>query len=123
MTMEQLDLFRRVSIPTIMVDPEDAGTQTGEWLPPPPGWKPTPISEQLDKPIDPEGDCCVLNGSPCILFGMWDYAEDWSGEFVRDMHPFALLSAPEITREEFWKLVRAKNAEAKWKVQPAGLIS
>ena len=108
MTMDQMDLFRRASMPTIMVDPEDAGTQTGTQLPPPPGWKPTPISEQLDEPIDPEGDCCVLGGKPYILFGMWDYAEDWSGEFVREVHPFLLLSAPEVSREEFWKLVRSR---------------
>ena len=84
---------------TIIVDPDDDdhGTQTGTMLPPPPGFKPKPIREQLDEPIDPEGECCVLNGKPYILYGMWDYAEDWSGEFVREVHPFMLIGAPTIT--------------------------
>ena len=58
-----------------------------------------------------EGDCCVLEGKPYILYGMWDYAEDWSGEFVREVHPFTLLSAPTITTEAFWNMVRAIEAE------------
>jgi hypothetical protein len=95
--------------PTIIVDPEDRGTQTGTMLPPPPGWKPTPIREMFDEPLDPAGECCVLEGKPCILFGMLDYAEDWSGEFVREVHPFTLLWAPKVTAEEFWKLVRATS--------------
>ena len=107
-TQQELIFEPRSAGPTIMVDPEDAGTQTGTQLPPPPGWKPTPIRDQLDSPIDPEGDCCVLGGKPYNLFGMWDYAEDWSGEFVREVHPFLLLGAPVITREEFWKLVRSR---------------
>jgi hypothetical protein len=100
------------SRPTIMVDPEDSGTQTGTQLPPPPDWKPTPVVERFHKPIDPEGDCCILDDMPCILFGQWDYAEDWSGEFVREMHPFELIGAPKVTVEEFWKLVVALHSEA-----------
>ena len=94
------------AVPTIVVDPDDGGTQAGTLLPPPPGFKRTPIRELLDEPIDPEGECCVLNGRPYILFGMWDYAEDWSGQFVRGVHPFTLIGAPTITVEEFWRLVR-----------------
>jgi hypothetical protein len=96
---------------TIIVDPDDGGTQAGTWSTPLPGFQRTPIREKLDEPIDPEGDCCVLDGKPYILFGMWDYAEDWSGEFVREVHPFTLIGAPTITVEEFWKLVRAIEAE------------
>ena len=95
---------------TIYVDPDDRGTQTGTLLPPPPGFKPTPIRDQIGEPLDPNGDCCVLDGRPCILFGMWDYGEDWSGEFVREIHPFMLIKAPEITATEFWDLVRAIEA-------------
>jgi len=91
---------------TIIVDPEDLGTQTGTWTVPTPDFKPTPIREQLDEPIDPAGDCCVHDGRPCILFSDWDYAEDWSGEFVREMHPFALIGAPKITVDAFWRKVR-----------------
>ena len=98
---------------TIIVDPDDDdhGTQTGTWTTPPPGFKPKPIREKLDEPIDPEGECCVLNGKPYILYGMLDYAEDWSGEFVREVHPFMLIGAPKITVEEFWNMVRAIEAE------------
>ena len=94
-------------MPTIVVDPEDGGTHAGTQLPPPPEFKRTPIREMLDTPIDPHGECRVLEGRPCIPYGMEDYAEDWSGEFVREVHPFALLSAPKVTAEEFWRLVRA----------------
>ena len=98
---------------TIVVDwdDDDHGTQTGTMLPPPPGFQPKPIRERLDEPIDPEGDFRVLDGKPYILYGMWDYAEDWSGEFLREVHPFTLIGAPNITVEEFWKLVRAIEAE------------
>jgi len=97
------------TMPTIMVDPDDGGVMTGTMLPPPPGWKPTPICEMFDEPIDPAGECCVLDGKPYVLFGMLDYGEDWSGEFVREVHPFTLLWAPKVTAEEFWKLVRAMS--------------
>ena len=87
---------------TIVVDPEDMGTQTGTWTVPLPGFRPTPIHERFD----PAGECCAYDGRPCILFGDWDYAEDWSGEFVRDMHPFVLIGAPVITADAFWQMVR-----------------
>lgn len=95
--------------PTIFVDPEDGGTQAGERLPPPPGFRPTPIREQMRSPIDPDGECCVLDGRPCILFGMQDYAEDWSGEFVREIHPFTLIGATKVSLDEFWKLVATRQ--------------
>ncbi len=88
-------------------DDDDRGTQTGTWTEPVPGFKPTPIREQLDTPIDPESDCCVVNGKPCILYPMLDYGKDWSGEFVREVHPFVLAGEPTVSAEEFWKLVRA----------------
>ena len=93
---------------TIYVDTDDAGTQTGTLLPPPPGFKPTPIRDRIGEPIDPEGDCRLLDGQPCILYGDWDYAEDWSGEFMREIHPFTLPGKPKISVEAFWDLVRAR---------------
>jgi hypothetical protein len=89
--------------PTIIVDPEDGGVVAGV---PIPGWQPKKIPECLDEPIPEDGDPRILDGRPCILFGMWDYAEDWSGETVRELHPFTLIGAPKITTEEFWQLVR-----------------
>ncbi|MGD9842328.1 MAG: hypothetical protein AB7F79_12055 [Steroidobacteraceae bacterium] len=92
-------------MPTIVIDPEDGGTQAGTQQPAPQGFKAKPIREQLDTPINPEGECCVLDGKPCILYPNWDYGEDWSGEFVREVHPFMLLSAAKVGPEEFWRLV------------------
>jgi hypothetical protein len=94
------------SFQTILVDPVDMGTQAGTMLPPPPCFNPTPIREKLGEHIDPEGECCLLKGKPYILFGMWDYCEDWSGEFVREVHPFLLIGAPKVSVGEFWDLVR-----------------
>jgi hypothetical protein len=88
-------------MPTIMVDPDD-----DVWVPIP-GWQPKRVVDCLDEPIPEEGEPCLFNGRPCILFGMWDMAEDWSGEFVNpDLHPFTLIGAPKLTVEEFWALVR-----------------
>ncbi len=71
-----------------------------------PGWRPKRVLDWLDEPIPEEGEPCVLAGRPCLLFGMWDHAEDWSGEHVRNMRPFALIGAPKLTVPEFWALVR-----------------
>jgi len=92
----------------IIVDDEDGGTQAGTMLPPPPGWKPTPIREQLGEPIDPEADFVLRDGKPCLLFGMWDYGEDWSGEFVRETHPFSLSGegCVKVTESEWRAVVR-----------------
>jgi len=65
-----------------------------------------PILERLDEPIAEAVEYCVLNGNPCILFADWDYAEDWSGPFVRVIPPDALSAAPRIEPAEFWTAVR-----------------
>ena len=98
---------------TIIVgwDDDDRGTQTGTWTTPSPDFRPKPTREWLDEPIDPEGERCVLNGKPYVLYGMWDYAEDWSGEFLREVHPFMLIGAPKLTVEEFRKQVLTIHAE------------
>jgi hypothetical protein len=64
------------------------------------------ILERLDEPISSPGVCCVHEGIPCLLFDDWDYAEDWSGEFVRMVEPAPLCAAPRVSTEEFWALVR-----------------
>jgi hypothetical protein len=93
---------------TIFVDPDDGGTQAGTMLPPPAGWKPTPISDRLGEPIDAEAGFVLRNGEPCLLFGNWDYGEDWSGEFVRETHPFSLIGegCVKVTPEGWWAVVR-----------------
>ena len=69
-----------------------------------------PILERFDEPINEPGVCCVHLGSPCILFDDWDYAEDWSGEFVRVVAPEPLSSATRVSAEDFWALVRKLHA-------------
>jgi len=71
-----------------------------------------PVIERLDEPIYDSAECCVYQGGPCILFGDWDYAEDWSGEFVRVIAPEALAGAPKLSATEFWALVRKVHAIA-----------
>jgi len=71
---------------------------------PVPGWQPKKVLENLDIPIREEGEPCEYRGHPCILFGMC--AEDWSGEYIGELHPFALNGAPRITVAAFWALVR-----------------
>lgn len=65
-----------------------------------------PIVERLDEPLPEKVEYCVLDGSPCILFVDWDYAEDWSGTFVRVIDPHTLESARRVDASEFWAVVR-----------------
>jgi hypothetical protein len=98
MTTEEL---KKPPRPTVLVDPEDGGVMAGVWTEPVPGFKRTRVVDRLEEPIDEEEEPCVLDGRPCLLFGMWDYAEDWSGEYVRELHPFLLLRAPKVSVVEF----------------------
>jgi hypothetical protein len=89
---------------TIVVNAADRAVMTGD---PIPGWQPKKILDCLDEPIPNVGDPRALDGRPCILFGMLNNAEDWSGEYVNpNLHPFALIDAPKLTTPEFWTLVR-----------------
>jgi hypothetical protein len=91
-------------MPTIVVNAADRAVMTGD---PIPGWQPKKILDCLDEPIPNVGDPRALDGRPCILFGMLNQAEDWSGEYVNpNLHPFALIDAPKLTKPEFWALVR-----------------
>jgi hypothetical protein len=65
-----------------------------------------PVRERLGEPVPPEGEFCVFQGRPCIWFRSWDYAEDWSGEFVRVVQPDSLSGASHLSGTEFWALVR-----------------
>jgi hypothetical protein len=80
----------------------------GTRLPPPPGWVPPPIAESLERGFDGEAVFYVLDGRPIALFDMMDYAEDWSGHLIREIHPFIPLKyGKEITEEEFRAMVKA----------------
>jgi hypothetical protein len=90
-------------MPTLIVDPEDGGVLAGTDVP---GRKPREVLALLEEPIPEDGRPCLLDGRPCILFADWDYGEDWSGEFVREVHPFTLIGAPTISVAEFWSMVK-----------------
>ena len=96
-------------MPTLIVDPEDCGVMAGTALP---GSKPKKVLTSIDEPIPEEGETCLLDGRPCILFANWDYGEDWSGENVCEIHPFSLIGAPMISVENFWILVRRLHGVA-----------
>ena len=97
---------------TIIVDPDDGGTQAGNWTTPDPNFKPTPIRERLDEPVDSEAEFVLRDGKPCLLYGMWDYGEDWSGEFVRETHPFSLIGKDcvKVTEAEWREVLRRTHA-------------
>lgn len=65
-----------------------------------------PIVERLGEPLHEAVEYCLLAEQPCILFVGWDYAEDWSGAFVRVMSSDALDAARRISASEFWSAVR-----------------
>jgi len=65
-----------------------------------------PVRERLDEPLGEEGEFRVVDGRPCMLFASWDYAEDWSGEFVRTTDPLVVGGGLRLSRSEFWALVR-----------------
>lgn len=91
-------------MPTTVVYASDRAAMTGD---PIPGWQPKKVLDCLDESIPDLGEPRTLGGRPCILFGMWGTAEDWSGEYVNpNLHPFALIDAPRLTTQEFWALVR-----------------
>jgi hypothetical protein len=87
-------------MPTIMVDPDNVPGVECERLP---GVRPKPIRERLNEPIPPEAGCYVFEDRPHLLFANWDYAEDWSGENVREVHPFAVLFGSLAVSEHTWR--------------------
>ncbi|HTT00880.1 MAG TPA: hypothetical protein VMG11_02240 [Steroidobacteraceae bacterium] len=71
-----------------------------------------PVIERLDEPIPDAGECCVYLGKPHIVFRDWDYAEDWSGEFVRVVDPKTLAGAARLSTVAFWSAVRGAHGSA-----------
>ncbi|MGH8220431.1 MAG: hypothetical protein ACREUT_17995 [Steroidobacteraceae bacterium] len=65
-----------------------------------------PVVERLGEPLPDGVEYCILEANPCILFADWDYAEDWSGRFVRVIRPQALSGARRVDASEFWAAVR-----------------
>jgi hypothetical protein len=61
--------------------------------------------------IDPAADRVLLNGKPYLLFADWEYAEDWSAEFVREVHPYIFIGEPKIPEAEWRELVRRTHGE------------
>lgn len=96
--------------PTRNVAPEESGTQADIDLPCEAPQK--PIVERLGEPIPEPGEYCLHEGKPYVLFSDWDYAEDWSGRFVRTVHPAVLAAAPRIGAAEFWAVVRDVHGRA-----------
>jgi hypothetical protein len=91
--------------PTIIVDPEGS-SQSGERLPAPGDFKRRTTLEQLADPLHVEADPYVMGGKPYLVYPMWDYAEDWSGEYLGEIHPFAVvLGGKKISEAEWRELV------------------
>jgi hypothetical protein len=72
-----------------------------------------PIVERLDEPLLEKVEYCMLDDSPCILFVDWDYAEDWSGTFVRVIRPHMLSTARRVGASEFWVAVRCAQMRSR----------
>lgn len=84
-------------------DKTDASLTSGHRVP---GSADKRVIDRLDEPIPEEGEPCIWQGRPCILYGLWDTAEDWSGEYVTFRHPYSVSASPKIGVSEFWGLVR-----------------
>lgn len=65
-----------------------------------------PVIERIGEPMTERVEYCILEGNPCVLFVDWEYAEDWSGTFVRVIPPDTLTAACRVDVTEFWAEVR-----------------
>jgi hypothetical protein len=93
---------------TIIVDDEDV---QWTWTPRDPNFVPPTIRQLLAEEFSPEADFYVCDGQPYVVYPMWDYATDWSGYPIREIHPFyPVLHGKKITEAEFRSLVRATQA-------------
>ena len=82
---------------TIMCD-EEPGTR----LPPPPGFVQPSIRQQLAEGFGDEADFYLLDGEPCVVWGMMDYALNFATYPVREIHPFLpTLDGQEVTENKF----------------------
>lgn len=73
----------------------------------PPAVSKRSYSELLEHAFDPEASFWLKNGIPYVLWGDWDYAEDWGGPQMREVHPFVpIIHGKEIGESEFRLRVR-----------------
>jgi hypothetical protein len=86
-------------MPTIMCDAiEHAG---------PPLISPRPYGDLLAQPFDPEAEFYVKDGVPYVAFPDWDYAENWGGDRMREVHPFIpIIYGKRISEAAFCARVR-----------------
>jgi hypothetical protein len=91
---------------TTIVTDDELGTR----LPPPPGFVPPTIRERLAKGFEPEASFYVCEGRPHVVWGSWDYAENWSAYPIREVHPYhPVFHGEEIPEAAFCKLVKAMH--------------
>jgi hypothetical protein len=63
--------------------------------------------ELLAKSFGPEADFYLKDGTPYVVYPMWDYAEYWGPGPARDTHPFVpLLGGVKVSEDEFRARVR-----------------
>lgn len=66
------------------------------------------ISAQLENGFDSEADFYVYEGRPVAVWGMQDFAIDYSTYPIREVHPFGpAWHGKQITESEFRTLVKA----------------
>ena len=87
----------------------DDGEVHWSWTPKDPNFVPPTIRQNLAEAFDPEADYFVVEGHPVMLFGMMDYAEDWSTDPIHEVHPFTTFRGKKITEAEFRTLVKAMH--------------
>lgn len=67
------------------------------------------VRDRIGEPLPFGCEFYLDAGRPCILFPDWDYAEDWSGQFVRTIRPATLIGQKKISGTEFWALLRERH--------------
>jgi hypothetical protein len=89
---------------TIVLDDEVQWTQH----PPRPGFVRQTVRESLAKGFEPEAEFFVYEGSPHVVWGMWDYAECWGPGPVHEVHPYLPhWRGTQVTEVEFRVMVKA----------------
>jgi hypothetical protein len=94
-------------VATIVVDPDNV--QWG-WSEPVAGFRPKPVREWLSEPLEPEAKCYVFDGKPYLLYPDWDYAEDWSGDYLREVHPFSVAIGGQPIAGLEWRALVARGS-------------
>ncbi len=95
-------------MPTVITDDDEV---RWNWTPPIPGFVPKTIRQHLAEPFSDDPDFVVYEGRPVVVWGMQDYAEDWSAYPIREVHPYLpLVRGTPVTEAQFRQLVRALHA-------------